>query len=351
MRPSVRTCFSGEGYVYATRAEVIARRCGHTNPARLASNENPFSLPEHVLARGMEALKLANRYPPERHERLLEALRGASAWDRIVVNNGMDGVIETVIRSLVEPGDRIAIASPTFSFYAIAARAFSAEIALAPRRHDFSVDRERLAEMAEGAKITFLCSPNNPTGTVTPPGDVEWLLDATGGLVFLDNAYVEFSDEDYRPLMEDHENLVIGRTMSKAYSMAGLRFGYALIPEWLEPVYERAATPFAVNLVTAAVAEAAIREKGHVERSVRHVRMWRERFRREIEHPTLPSGANFVLVDVSPFKGDEAMERLASRGVIVRSCASFPGLEDHYIRVSVGADWENELFLKEINSL
>lgn len=351
MRPSVRSCFSGKGYVYATRAEEIARRCGYETPARLASNENPFPLPAGVLMKGAEALERVNRYPPERHERLLGALRRASGWDCIIVNNGMDGVIETVIRALVEPGDHVAIASPTFSFYAIAALSHSAELILAPRRQDFSVDVDLLAELAKDAKITFLCSPNNPTGTVTPPEEVARLLDAAGGLVFLDNAYVEFSDADYRPLMREHENLVIGRTMSKVYSMAGLRLGYALVPEWLEPVCERAATPFAVNLVTAAVAEAAIQEKEHVERSVRHVKAWRERFMREVEHPILPSGANFVLVDVSPFKGDEAMERLASRGVLVRSCASFPGLEDHYIRVSVGADWENELFLKEINSL
>lgn len=351
MKRSVRSCFAGKGYVYATRAEEIARRCGFEKPARLASNENPFPLPDHVLRKGEEALKQANRYPPERPERLLEALRGATGWEHVVVNNGMDGVIETIVRMLVDPGERVAIATPTFSFYALASTFQSAKIVNCPRRPDFTIDIEGFADAAADARLVFLCTPNNPTGTVTPPDEVSWLLDRLEGILFLDNAYVEFSGLDYIPLMGEHENLVIGRTMSKAYSMAGLRFGYALVPAWMEPYYWQVATPFMVNRVTAAVAEAAILEREHLARSVKHVQAWRERLRREVKWPTYPSGANFVLVDVSPMSGDEAMERLASKGVLVRSCSSFPGLEDRYIRVSIGADWENELFLREINCL
>lgn len=351
MRLSGRDCFRSPGYVYATRAEEIALRHGHTRPARLASNENPFPPPAHVLERAREALAEANRYPPERHGTLLEALKRSTGWGHLVVGNGMDGVIETVLRALIEPGDAVAIATPTFSYYGIAARALSARVTPVQRGPDFHLDPERFLGEAERAKVAFLCTPNNPTGTVTPVRVVEELLGHFGGLLFLDNAYVEFSDLDYSRLMEGHDNLVIGRTMSKAYSLAGLRFGYALVPEWLEPLYERAATPFAVSRVTAAAAEAALAEKAHLERSIAHVRAWRERFIRESAFPAYPSGANFVLLDVSPMTGDEAMERLAARGVLVRSCSSFPGLGEHYIRASVGEDWENELFLRALREL
>jgi histidinol-phosphate aminotransferase len=170
-------------------------------------------------------------------------------------------------------------------------------------------------------------------------------------LLFLDNAYVEFSNIDYMPLLRRFDNLIIGRTFSKAYALAGLRVGFACVPAWFEPIYRRAQTPFALNAVSAAAAEGALADTEHVRRIVAHVTAWRRRFAEEIPLPVLPSDANFVLVDVSPMSGNEAVERLARRGVVVRSAAGFPGLGDHYIRVSIGDDWENERFLQEIGSL
>ncbi|MCK9630546.1 MAG: histidinol-phosphate transaminase [Methanoregula sp.] len=352
MERLVRSCYKKKsGYVFAKKAEDIAREYGMTRIARLASNENPEPLSPAALAAAEDALKTVNRYPDEKANVLMSALRATYAHEHFVTGVGMDGVIETIIRTLVEPGEKVAVSTPTFSFYALAAMGQGAEVVTIPREADFSVDPKKLIKEAKDAKVTVLCSPNNPTGNATPIPVVEEVLEGIEGLLFLDNAYVEFSGIDYLPLMKRHENLVLGRTMSKVHSLAGLRIGYAFTPRWLPPWYQRAGTPFTVNAVSMVAAAAALGDVGHAERYIAQVKRWRKRFADEVNYPVLPSDANFVMIDVSPHKSDEMVEELARKGVVVRSCRSFTGLEDHYVRVSIGEDWENEQFVKVINTL
>jgi len=352
MEHLVRSCYKKKsGYVFAKKAEDIAREYRFGQIARLASNENPEPLSAAARVAAEEALLKVNRYPDERVNVLMNALRAYYGDYHFVTGVGMDGVIETLIRTLVEPGEQVVIATPTFSFYALAAMGQGAGIIPVPREPDFSVDPKKLIRAAGPAKVTVVCSPNNPTGNATPVETVAEILEGIDGVLFLDNAYIEFSACDYLPLMKKHENLVLGRTFSKVHSLAGLRIGYAFTPRWLPPWYQRASTPFTVNSVSAAAAAAALPDKDHAERYIAQVRRWREKFTEEVKFPVLPSDANFVMVDVRPHTGDRMAEELARQGVVVRSCRSFTGLPDHYIRVSVGEDWENERFLTVINSL
>jgi histidinol-phosphate aminotransferase len=352
MERLVRSCYKKKsGYAFAKKAEDIAREYGMDRIARLASNENPESLSPAARKAAEEALLTVNRYPDERVNVLMNALRAHYGDYHFVTGVGMDGVIETIFRTLVEPGEKVAISTPTFSFYAIAAMGQGAEIVTVPREPDFSVDPKKLIRAAKEAKVTVLCSPNNPTGNATSPDIVGEILEGIEGLLFLDNAYVEFSGIDYLPLMKKHENLVLGRTFSKVHSLAGLRIGYAFTPRWLPPWYQRAGTPFTVNSVSMAAAAASLSDTLHAERYIAQVRRWRKRFIEEITYHVLPSDANFVMVDVAPRMSDGVVEELARKGVVVRSCRSFTGLEDHYIRASVGEDWENERFVQVINSL
>jgi histidinol-phosphate aminotransferase len=352
MERLVRSCYKKKsGYVFARKAEDIARKYGISKIARLASNENPEPLSPTALAAAEEVLQNVNRYPDERVNILMNALRDHFGDYHFVTGVGMDGVIETIIRTLVEPGEKVAVSTPTFSFYALAAMGQGAEVVTVPREADFSVDITTLIRAAQGAKITILCSPNNPTGNATSPEIVEEILEGIEGVLFLDNAYVEFSAYDYLPLMKNHENLILGRTFSKVYSLAGLRIGYAFTPRWLPPWYNRAGTPFAVNSVSAAAAAAALTDTSHAERYIALVKRWRKRFATEVKYPVLPSDANFVMIDIAPRRSDEMVEELARHGVVVRSCRSFAGLPDHYIRVSIGEDWENERFVQVINAL
>ncbi|MDN7011637.1 histidinol-phosphate transaminase [Methanoculleus sp. FWC-SCC3] len=352
MRRLVRACYTGaSGYSYAKKAGDVAREHGFDRVALLASNENPRPPSPAAIEAATAALRETNRYPDERASALVEALRRYHGDYRFVAGAGMDGVIETVIRTIVEPGETVAASTPTFSFYGIAAAAHGAQVVNVPRRDDFSVDPAAFVEASRGAKLAFLCTPNNPTGNSVPLEDVETILEEMDGLLFLDNAYVDFADIDYRPLMRRYENLVIGRTMSKIFALAGLRVGYAFVPTWLEPFYQRAATPFALNAVSAAAAAGALADTDQVRGTLDHVREWRRRFLEEVPFRVYSSDANFVMIDVEPHTGDEVTERLAAEGVIVRSCTSFPGLGNHYIRVCIGEDWENIRFLEAITKI
>ena len=351
MERLVRSCYKQGGYVFAKKAEEIAREYGVSRIARLASNENPEPPSPIAVAAAEAAIRQANRYPDEKAEVLSNALTAYYGDYPFVTGVGMDGVIETLMRTLAEPGESVAVSTPTFSFYALAAAAQGARVIMVPRQKDYSVDIKTLVAAGTSAKITVLCSPNNPTGNATPVDVVQEVLEGIGGVLFLDNAYGEFSDYDYLPLVKKSDKLVIGRTFSKLHSLAGLRIGYAFAPEWLVPYYLRAGTPFTVNSVSVAAAAAALQDAAHAVRYIGQVKRWRKRFSDEVKFPVLPSDANFVLVDVAPFTSDAVVEHLARKGVIVRSCRSFAGLPDHFIRVSIGDDWENELFVQVINAL
>jgi histidinol-phosphate aminotransferase len=352
MEHLVRPCYKKKsGYIFAKRAEDIAREYGTGRIARLASNENPELISEAVREAAEQALLTVNRYPDERVNVLMNALRTCYGDYNFVSGVGMDGVIETIFRTLVDPSEPVVISTPTFSFYSLAATGQGAEIITVPREPDFSVDVKKVIREGRRAKVVVLCSPNNPSGNASPVDLVTELLEGIEGVLFLDNAYVEFSDYDYLPLMNKYENLILGRTFSKVHSLAGLRVGYAFVPAWLVPWYQRASTPFALNSVSAATAAAALSDKGHAERYIAQVRRWRKRFIAEVKYPVLPSDANFVMIDISPSSSDEVTGELARHGVVVRSCRSFAGLPDNYIRVSIGEDWENERFLQVINAL
>ena len=352
MKPRVRSEFIKSGYVFAKSPADIAKEYGFLEVAMLGSNENPYPPSDTVLRAAADELSGVNRYPDPKAAAYHTALRKYICDCPVVTSGlGMDGVIETVIRTIVEPGDKVVISAPTFSMYGLAAKAASARVVNVQRNADFSVDIGAFLKEAHDARLSFLCTPNNPTGTVTPVADIEYILDKIDGVLFLDCAYVEFSDIDYLPLLSSHDNLIIGRTMSKVYGLAGLRVGYAFVPAWLEAPYSVAATPFTLNRVSEAAAAAAVSESAYRESFIAHVRKWREIFMKEIPFPVYPSGANFILIDAAPRSGDAAAEFLAKNGVLVRSCTSFPGLGDTFIRVSIGADWENERFLSAVKKL
>jgi histidinol-phosphate aminotransferase len=351
MKHLIREAFLKEGYVFATGAADIAREAGHTRPARLASNENPFPPSPKAIRAATDALAHANRYPDEANREFVAALKKRHGDYRFVASVGMDGIIDTVIRTLISDGDRVAVATPTYSYYGLAVRAQGGVPVSVPRNKDFFVDPEVFCRDAKGTKLAFLCTPNNPTGTTETPETIAHICKNYEGMLFLDCAYIEFDGTDYRPLLKQFDNLIIGRTMSKAYSLAGLRVGYAFVPAWYELFYHRAATPFTLNMASQAAAAAALRDTVHVKTIVSVVREWRQRFIDECPYPVVPGGANFVMVNVAPRTAEDVVTALAQKGVIVRSCASFPGLPDHYIRVSIGEPWENEAFIAAIGEI
>lgn len=353
MKELIREIFRKPGYSYALNPEELAERLGFDRVARLASNENPWPPSEDVISAGREELTKSNRYPVLGNGRLIEALKDFHGDFTFVASGyGMDGIIDTIMRMCVEKGDKTVISAPTFSMYRITSQAYGGLPLFVERRpEDFSVDTDGFVSACRDAKLAFLCTPNNPTGNCTPVEDIKKILKSIDCLLFLDCAYSDFSDIDYRPLMREFDNLVIGKTMSKVFALAGMRVGYAFVPGWCEEPYRNAEVPFNMNPVSEAMSVAALKDRQSLDRIREHVSTWRERFISEVSFTVFSSEANFVLINVAPYKGDDIVAMLADKGVIVRSCTSFSGLGDHFIRVNVGEDWECERFITAINSI
>lgn len=348
----IRKCYLTGGYVFAKKPDINGK-VAFQEYARLASNENPRPPSDAVVKAVCEAVNKSNRYPDEESKLLFSALKETygDSYTYAVSGTGMDGIIETVIRVVVGPLEKVIISSPTFSYYSIATTTQGGVPINIQRREDFSVDPESIITASKDAKLVIICSPNNPTGNSTPIPVIEDILSNISCPLFLDNAYIEFSNINYLPLLSRYDNLIIGRTFSKAYSLAGLRIGYAFLPEWLLTYYKRAMTPFNLSVTAEAAAVAALKEREHIKEAVTYTARWRDIIIEKCRYPAFPSDTNFIMIDTHPRSGDAVTDILREHGVIVRSCRSFPGLPDHYIRVSIGEDWEMERFIGAINSI
>jgi histidinol-phosphate aminotransferase len=259
--------------------------------------------------------------------------------EMIVIGAGMDGVMDTLTRLFLEKGDRTLIYTPTFSYYEILTTLCGATPLFVTRGPRFEIS----TEIPTDVKMVFICSPNNPTGNLTREEDVKKVLESTEAIVFLDEAYVEFADRSLLGLVKKYDNLVVGRTMSKAFGLAGMRLGYAVTPEWIAEQYRRVAPPFfGVTCASVAAGVAALSDLDYMHSSVGKIRMERERLRKETG--SHPSHANFLYLETAE-PSNTVAEKFLQRGIIIRDCQSFRGAGDHHIRVSVGTPEENDLFL------
>ncbi|MFP4174638.1 MAG: pyridoxal phosphate-dependent aminotransferase, partial [Halobacteriales archaeon] len=202
----------------------------------------------------------------------------------------------------------------------------------------------------DGEKVVYITAPNNPTGRETTLETVERVADAVDGLVFVDEAYWEFSDrESAVPLALERDDVAVARTFSKAYGLAGLRVGYGVLPDELASAYRKVVTPFCVGSVSLRAGRAALGDDDHLRETVELARWGRDYMAESLDAPTYESAANFVLVDVSPHDASDIAGELERRGVIVRDTTSF-GLSD-CIRVSVGTRDETRRAVREINDV
>lgn len=310
---------------------------------KLGSNENPYG-PSPKVAQALASIS-PERYPEP--EELLASLAAYTGFpeEMIVIGAGMDGVMDTLTRLFLEKGDRTFIPTPTFSFYEILTIMAGATPIFAPRGQQFEITKE----VPLDTKMAFLCSPNNPTGNVTREDAVRALLESTKGIVFLDEAYVEFADRSLIRLVERYDNLIVGRTLSKAFGLAGMRLGYAVAPKWIADQYRRAAPPFfGISCASVAAGAAALSDLPFMKRSVEKIISERQRLQKETE--AHPSQANFLYLETD-LASNEFVQRFLARGIIIRDCRSFLGAGEHHARVTVGTPSENDRFLSAFKEI
>lgn len=330
---------AGKGFGEISRKYGIAQE----SIVKLGSNENPYG-PSPKVSEAMAGIS-AERYPePE------ELIAGIAAYtgfpeEMIVIGAGMDGVMDTLTRLFLEKGDRTLIPTPTFSYYEILTITAGATPILSPRGPHFEVT----GDMPPDIKMAFLCSPNNPTGNVMSEEEVSALLESTGAIVFLDEAYVEFADKSLIRLVERYDNLIVGRTLSKAFGLAGMRLGYAVAPRWIADQYRRAAPPFyGISCATVAAGAAALSDLPFMRGSVEKIKSERLRLQKVIG--AHPSQANFLYLETEQ-DSREYVERFLAKGIIIRDCRSFWGAGEHHARVTVGTPSENDRFLSAFSDI
>jgi|Deesub1362A_J573_1020465.scaffolds.fasta_scaffold00039_79 histidinol-phosphate aminotransferase len=345
-------------YVPGKGISEIAKRFGFKEDEviKLASNENPYGTSPEVIQRIRENAQNVHLYPePSDVSTLLSEYVGVEE-ECIITTPGMDGLIDYTLRAYVSEGDTVLITSPTFSYYEIASLASGGD-AVHVFRREFEVDASDIMDNLDRCKLIFICSPNNPTGNTTPFEVIREIAESFDGIVFVDEAYVEFSGRDMissaRALPKKAlslENVIVGRTMSKAFGLAGLRIGYGILHPMIMEDVKRVATPFSVSSIAQVAAKTALENIEYFSRIVARMKNTRELLY-EAPFKTYRSEANFVLMDVSPLTSEEVFNKLLERGVIVRDCSSFYGMGDHYIRVSVGREEETRRALDIFNEL
>ncbi|MGM0566095.1 MAG: histidinol-phosphate transaminase [Bacteroidota bacterium] len=310
----------------------------------LDANENPFDS-------GM------NRYPDPHQQELKDTLAGKLETDesRIFLGNGSDEVIDLVIRAYAEPGkDRILTLGPTYSMYEVQAAIQDAEVKEIPLDADFQPNPDMvLREVTERDKILFVCSPNNPTGNLVEREKIISLLESFNGLVFVDEAYVDFAPEgSVIDLVENYQNLLVSRTFSKAYGMAGIRLGMGIAQEAIIQTLSKIKYPYNVNRLTQQAALEALKKPEQVEQQINTLIRERETLRSRLSgfsfvKKIFPSDANFLLLEVN--SASSLIDFLKKKDIVIRDRTGVVAGKE-LVRITVGTPEQNQKLIYELKN-
>ena len=341
--------------------EDIALMAGYHSPqldvaVRLNTNESPLPPPAAFTEAVATAARSVvwNRYPDRQATELrarIGARHGVSS-NRVFAANGSNEVLQCLLLAYGGPGRSAVVFEPTYALHSHLARVTGTAVVEGERGVDFTLEPGEAMELIGSARpaVTFLCSPNNPSGTVEPRSVVASLLDAVvaiGGLMCVDEAYAEFSPHSALELVDDETPVVVTRTYSKTWAMAGARLGYLIGPEWLVAELEKVALPYHLDALKQAVGLAALDYVDEMQARVDAIVAERDRLSDRLGGLPVdvwPSGANFVLVRPRSRDGADVWQQLVDRSVLVRNCSSWPRL-DGCLRVTVGTPEEGDRFL------
>ena len=334
----------------------LERELGISGIVKLASNENPLGASPKAIAAMHEAIRTIALYPDGNGFELKHALskRYGVALANLVLGNGSNDLLELASRAFLAPGDVAVYSAHAFAVYALATQAVGAKGITVPAK-DFGHDLDAMLKAAvqHKAKMVFIANPNNPTGTYLTVAALERFLSAlpVNVLVVLDEAYNEYLPPAQRydsvSWLAKYPNLIISRTFSKAYGLAGLRVGYAMAHEQITDMMNRVRQPFNVNSVAQAAAVAALQDRDFVQQTYELNQRGMLQIiagLNKLGLSYIPSFGNFICFRIG---GATAMyRRLLELGVIVRPVANYDMAD--YLRVSIGLDSENEKFLSAL---
>ena len=326
---------------------------------RLNTNESPYPPPAGLVDEVTAALRQAalNRYPDRDAGALYGALSGHVSWPSagIWIANGSNEVFLHLFLAFGGPGRTVMTFEPTYSLHTLIPRIAGTATVRVMRGEDLKIDVESALRAMDEHRpdIVVVTSPNNPTGSLEDRSTVLALLDAAPGFVVVDEAYVEFAPpgSSVRELLDANPNLIVTRTFSKAWRLAGVRLGYLMAAPEIVSAMERVRLPYGLSALTQAVGERVLEHAADTSEVVGKVVAERERIAAELEardlRPT-PSAANFVMFRVPA--SSRVWERLLAAGVLIRNYAGVPGLEDR-LRVTAGLPEETDAFLRALDEV
>lgn len=305
----------------------------------LDANENPY---------GKDRI---NRYPDPHQKALKEMVSEITdlSTDMIFVGNGSDEAIDLMYRIFCRPGIDNAVAiSPTYGMYGVAADINDIEYRQVNLKNDYSFQPEELlAATDDNSKVIWICSPNNPTGNAFPSETIAKTAELFKGIVVVDEAYYHFNDRSGNAvdLLKDHENIVVLRTLSKAYGLASIRVGFAFASPLIIEVMDRVKYPYNVNVLSQQKAIEILQQRDTFEKYVDEAKTEREKLseaisKAECVEMVYPSDANFILVKVADGRATELYDFLKERGILVRNRSSVKGCES-CLRLTIGTPAEN----------
>lgn len=330
---------------------------------KLDANENPYGPSPKVYEALRNSLRLLYRYPSrddyEELRRTIASKLGLNSFESVVLGSGSDELIDLTVKAFLEQGETAVTVNPTFPMYRFYVKLAGGVVEERPMTEDFRFDVDGILEALEDGKVKLImiCNPNNPTGTYMDREALHPILE-TGVLTVVDEAYIEFSrGRSTVDLVDEYENLIVLRTFSKAYGLAGLRIGYAVAVKKVAQILDKVRSPYNVNVLAVKAASAALEDEDYLRRVCRRIVEERRRLYDSLSGiPHLkpfPSEANFILVDATGLglEAGELRRKLLSKGVSVKTWSKLGLRRGCLFRVTVGRPDENRVFLDAISGL
>ena len=323
---------------------------------KLNTNENPFP-PSPAVLGALETFDgaMLRRYPDPMADSLCAAIAEVNNVSRnmVIAGNGSDDILTMTFRAFTAPDKPVAIMEPTYSLYPVLAKMQEApviKIAL-QEDNDFAMP-DNVLEQAQGANILIITRPNAPTGNSFPKAAIRKIAEEFNGILFIDEAYADFADDNCMDLVHEFANVIVSRTSSKSLALAGLRFGYAVAHPTIIEGLNKLKDSYNMDMLTQKLAEAAVRDQEYLQTTLAKVKTLRAELAGELEKlgfKLIPSQANFIFAAPPDNDGAKAFKFLRDHAVIVRY---FPGeVTGKYLRITVGTAAQNQRLISVLKEL
>ncbi len=320
---------------------------------RLDKGEFPYPPAPSVIAAIQAAASGINRYPEVLTNSLRQALADYNqvSLDKIFVGNGSDDLIELVLKICLEPGDQVILPIPTFFVYGAATEMLGGQAVSVPRTADFDLDLPAILQaVTDRTKLIFIANPNNPTANLTSRETLIALLEEFSGLVVIDECYFEICQMTVADLVDRYPRLIILRSLSKGFGLAGLRVGYGITnPQLVDYIY-RVAQIFPVNQLAIAGGLAAVKDLAYMQEKLTEIKLERAKLTpalTQLGFLVYPSTTNFLFMSTKPLDQTAAavVSKLAHQEIYIADFGHKPGLDAYHVRIAIGTPPENERLL------